>query len=114
MEMHLGMTSSEVNNTGLRGTNEGSKLAGNESLWTDGSLDINADFGISNFAGLPGGIRWASDGSFIDFSESTSYWSSSIDGDYNAWYRTFWHTSPKVIRDKTSHTYGFSVRCIRD
>ena len=38
LEMFLGMSQSEANATGYRGTNEGSKLAGNASLWNNGNL----------------------------------------------------------------------------
>ncbi len=38
LEMALGMSQSEADDAGYRGTNEGSKLAGNAGLWTDGEL----------------------------------------------------------------------------
>jgi uncharacterized protein (TIGR02145 family) len=44
----------------LRGTDEGSKLAGRADLWTDGDLENNAEFGTSGFTALPGGSRYSS------------------------------------------------------
>ena len=41
LEMVLGMSRAEVDGFGPRGTNEGSKLAGNEALWADGNLKSN-------------------------------------------------------------------------
>jgi uncharacterized protein (TIGR02145 family) len=64
LEMYLGMSQSEAEGTGSRGTNEGSKLAGNALLWTDDDLENNAEFGTSSFAGLPSGYRYSSNGSY--------------------------------------------------
>ena len=55
LEMQLGMSQTEVGNTGYRGTNEGSKLAGNASLWPSGDLTSDSEFGTSGFTALPGG-----------------------------------------------------------
>ncbi|MBC8192252.1 MAG: fibronectin type III domain-containing protein, partial [FCB group bacterium] len=64
LEMFLGMSQSEADATGYRGTNEGSKLAGNAGLWTDGSLENNSGFGTSGFTALPGGYRYNGNGYF--------------------------------------------------
>ena len=52
LEIYLGMSESQADSTGWRGTNEGSKLAGNSGLWEDGSLENNAAFGTSTFNAL--------------------------------------------------------------
>jgi len=57
LEMELGMSQSQANSTGYRGTNEGSKLAGNAALWNDGALENDPEFGSSGFDFLPGGYR---------------------------------------------------------
>ncbi len=52
LEMHLGMSESEANNTEWRGTNEGSKLAGNAILWNDGALvndPVFSSSGLTSF-----------------------------------------------------------------
>jgi uncharacterized protein (TIGR02145 family) len=112
LEMALGMSSSEANNTGWRGTDEGSKLAGNEPLWTDGDLDQNANFGSSGFTGLPGGYR-STGGSFGYLADLTAFWSSSENGT-GAWYRSLYYYYTKVSRSYDGKAYGFSVRCVRD
>jgi uncharacterized protein (TIGR02145 family) len=62
LEMYLGMSAEEANGTGDRGTNEGSKLAGNSDLWNDGVLVNNSEFGTSGFNALPAGYRIPSPG----------------------------------------------------
>ena len=112
LEMQLGISSSQANQTGWRGTDEGSKLAGNEPLWNDGNLDSDANFGISGFTGLPGGIRFTS-GSFNYLTHITYFWSSSENGT-NAWYRHLKYNNTKVLRQNHHKAYGFNVRCLRD
>ena len=112
LEMYLGMTSSDANNTGSRGTNEGSKLAGNASLWTNGNLDSNTDFGTSGFTGLPGGDR-STNGSFGYLAHVTYFWSSSENGS-DGWFRHLSYNSARVDRNYIDQAYGFSVRCVRN
>ena len=112
LEKTLGMTQAEADMTGFRGTGQGSQLGGNEPLWTNGSLDQNATFGSSGFAGLPGGARSTS-GSFFDMFDLAYFWSSSESGS-NAWYRRLYFNSPEVDRNTASKSHGFSVRCVQD
>ncbi len=112
MEMHLGMTQAQADATDWRGTYEGSKMAGNEPLWSDGNLDQNANFGSSGFTLLPAGYRYT-DGSFIDRFNRTYLWSSSENGT-NAWFRELDYYYQPVYRNYASKAYGFSVRCIKD
>ena len=112
LEMELGMSQAQANNTGYRGTDQGSQLAGNEPLWTDGNLDQNANFGTSGFAALPSGYRVTS-GSFYGQSSIAYLWSSSESGG-SAWYRYLYYGNPKVLRTVNVKSLGFSVRCVRD
>jgi len=112
LEIQLGMSSSEANNTGWRGTDEGSKLAGNEPLWANGALDQNTNFGISGFTGLPGGFRGTS-GSFYELAGRVNFWSSS-EGGTGAWRRSLIFSGTKVARADDYEVGGFSVRCLRD
>ncbi|MCF7815287.1 MAG: fibronectin type III domain-containing protein, partial [Candidatus Cloacimonetes bacterium] len=57
LEMELGMSETEANDTGYRGTNEGSKLAGRADLWSNGDLENDPQFGSSGFDFVPGGYR---------------------------------------------------------
>jgi len=113
LEMNLGMTQAQTDSTGWRGTDEGSKLAGNEVLWTDGNLDQNTNFGTSGFDALPGGNRRYTDSSFYDLAYSADFWSSSEYGS-TAWYRHLYYYSTKLYQSSYNKAYGFSVRCLRD
>jgi len=86
LEMYLGMSQSEADDYEWRGTNEGSKLAGNSSLWASGDLKNNAAFGESGFVALPGGYRY-DDGSFDGLGYGALFWSSTQTYSNYAWYR---------------------------
>ena len=59
LEIELGMSQSHANYEGFRGTNEGSKLATNRTLWFSDDLIDDFEFGISGFAALPAGLRYS-------------------------------------------------------
>ena len=114
LEMSLGMTQAEADATGWRGTDQGSKLAGNASLWTDGALDQNVNFGTSGFSALPGGYRSFSDGSFNDLGNRGNWWSSTEYAGSNAWHRSLYYNNANVYRNSHNKRDGYSVRCLRD
>jgi len=114
LEMYLGMSQSEADGTGWRGTNEGSKLAGNASLWSNGSLESNAEFGTSGFAGVPSGYRDnANGGSYYDIGLYGYFWSSTEGNSTSAWRRYLTYSNAGVYRINYGKRYGFSVRCVR-
>lgn len=114
LEMALGMSQSEADETGWRGTNEGSKLAGNASLWASGALEYNAEFGTSGFTALPGGCRH-SNGTFDGLGYYAPFWSATEHSSNSAWYRSFHHNGTQVGRSYDHiEEPGFSVRCVRD
>jgi len=113
LEMYLGMSQSESDGTNWRGTNEGSKLAGNAALWIDGVLENNAEFGTSGFTALPGGYR-VNNGNFGNMGYGSCFWSSTAYGSTNAWDRIVeWNTSD-MYRGRYAKLYGHAVRCVRD
>jgi uncharacterized protein (TIGR02145 family) len=114
LEMCLGMSQSEADDTGWRGTNEGSKLAGNASLWASGDLENDPEFGTSNFTALPGGYRYSHSGYFGYQGYTASFWSSTEHTSSYAWYRGLDYSSSDVGRYSGVKHYGFSVRCVRD
>ncbi len=113
LEMFLGMTQAQADDTGWRGTNEGSKLAGNASLWYNGDLENNSEFGTSGFSALPGGYR-SHNGNFYYIGYDATFWSSSESNSYYAWYRKLYYEYSEVYRYIYSKKDGFSVRCVRD
>jgi uncharacterized protein (TIGR02145 family) len=113
LEMSLGMTQAEADDTGFRGTNEGSKLAGNAGLWAEGKLVNDEDFGTSGFTALPGGYR-NDDGNFDLIGLIGGWWSATEGYSSYAWSRFAVYNDSDVSRDNNNKENGFSVRCLRD
>ena len=113
LEMYLGMSQSEADNAGYRGTNEGSKLAGNASLWVEGSLTAVTVFGTSYFFALPGGYRFLN-GQFTNLGYYAYFWTATEFEDGYAWYRSLSYEFSVVRRTHISKKLGFSVRLVSD
>lgn len=121
LEMYLGMSQHEADMFSFRGSNEGSKLAGESSLW-DGPivnenerLIDNADFGTSCFNALPGGYRTAySNGLFSQSEDIAEFWCATESGDTLALIRLLHYYNTSVYRFTSSKKSGASVRCIKD
>jgi uncharacterized protein (TIGR02145 family) len=103
LEMALGMTSSQVNSTGGRGTDQGTQLK--TSSW--------GGTNSSGFSALPGGYRNDDGGNFSSQGYYGYWWSSSPYG-ADAWYRHLYSGYSNVSRNYDGARYGFSVRCVRD
>ena len=113
LEMALGMTQAQADATGFRGTDQGSQLAGNETLWSDGLLDQNGVFGSSGFDALPAGLF--SPGGTFNLSTYAYFWTSSeIGTGANARNRELYRDDPQIFRVAGSKSKGFSVRCVQD
>lgn len=111
MEMYLGMSQIQADNTGWRGTDEGGKMK--ETGYTHWLSPNTGAANSSGFTGLPGGYRNA-DGSFYPLGES-SYWWSATEIDVNtAWYRAPYYNRNEVYRGHYYRDYAYSVRCLRD
>ena len=113
LEKALGMSQSEADDEGWRGTNEGSKMADNADLWFDGDLENNGAFGESGFSALPGGFR-SSNGSFNYLGYVAYFWSATEDGTNFTWSRNLSSDDSEVNRFSYDKPYGFSVRLVRD
>jgi uncharacterized protein (TIGR02145 family) len=114
LEMYLGMSQADADIEGWRGTHESSKLAGNASLWNDGILKNDSEFGISGFDGLPGGFRHWSAGGFGNIGNHSYYWCATEFNSNNAWSRLLSYNSLMVARLNNGKIRGFSIRCIKD
>jgi len=112
LEIELGMSQSEADNSGSRGTNEGSKMAGNADLWYNGALENDPEFNTSGLMLLPAGYR-NTDGSFDDQNSHTILWTSGVYSTY-AWRRNLSYEDTDVYRSYYNKAYGFSVRCVKD
>ncbi len=112
LEQELNMSPADVNAWGIRGTDQGSQLGGNENLWTDGALDQDPAFGTSGFSVLPAGLLNFNYGGSSVYS---SFWTSSTFNDPSeAWNRQLFHNNSGINRG-WYYTYSSnSVRCIQD
>ena len=108
MEMALGMSESEANSLGYRGTDQGTQMKTTYG-WNGGGNGTNS----SGFSGLPGGHRSSSSGNFYSAGYSGNWWSSSPSGS-DAWHRSLNDFGENVYRYSNDQRYGFSVRCVRD
>lgn len=108
LEMYLGMSQSDANDDGFRGTYEGNKLKAT-SGWNSGGNGTNS----SGFSALPGGYRYGN-GSFYAVGNGGYLWSSSEFNSDNAWYRQLHYASSGILRYNDYKPYGLSVRCVKD
>jgi uncharacterized protein (TIGR02145 family) len=111
LEMYLGMSETDVNSTGWRGTVEGGKLKeAGTTHWADPNAGANNE---SGFTALPGGNCYI-DGSFYNVRNYGSWWSSTEYDTNFAWRRYLYYGTSNVYRDYNYKIMGYSVRCLRD
>jgi len=109
LETYLGMSETEADAIGWRGTDEGGKLK--ESGTTHWESPNTGATNESGFSALPGGLR----GGIYDSKVIYAYfWSSTEDGSPYALSRALYYSYIKVHRIHFGRFYGFSVRCIKD
>jgi uncharacterized protein (TIGR02145 family) len=113
LEMSLGMSQEDADNTGVRGTNQGSQLADNSDLWESGSLETNGAFGSSGFAALPCG-QCDPDGQFGFLGFRGYFWNISDLGGSIAWARVLDCYEPNIQRIQRGKRSGLAVRCVKD
>lgn len=111
LEMYLGMSETDVNSTGWRGTVEGGKLKeAGTTHWADPNAGANNE---SGFTALPGGYR-NNYGYFDGISYYGNWWSSTESHTDTAWFRSLGYFGSNVYRSDYRKSLGFSVRCLRD
>ena len=110
LEMFLGMSQSEADDTGWRGTDEGGKLKETGTThWFSPNTGATNSIG---FSALAGGVRFPMD-IFSGLFEFGIWWSSTeLSG--SAWVRGLDHDSSQVDRESHSKADGCSVRCLKD
>ena len=109
LEMYLGMSRSDADNEGWRGTDEGSKLKA-ASGWYNNGNGTNE----SGLKALPGGYRDYSDGTVSGLGYSGLWWSSTENSAALAWRRALSYLRSDVYRKGTNKQYGISLRCVKD
>lgn len=109
LEMHLGMSQSEADDTGWRGTDEGKKLKSTSGWSSNGNGTDEV-----GFSALPGGHRYIY-GYFGNLLGNAGYWwSASESGSGAEWTRHLYYNNDEVVRYSYSKAFGFSVRCLKD
>jgi uncharacterized protein (TIGR02145 family) len=107
LEMELGMSESEANEGGYRGTDQGAQMKSSpeDSPFWNGT-------NTSGFSGLAGGYRNLN-GDCMFESSSGYFWSASPNETYG-WFRGLYFWTTEVSRNSNDKRYGLSARCIKD
>lgn len=114
LEMYLGMSRSEADASGLRGTrgtDEGGKLkAMGTDYWNSPNLGATNS---SGFSALPGGYLKLY-GPFQGMNSYSYFWSATGENTDLAWYRVLEYDASHITRSYSYKVQGFSVRCVKD
>ncbi len=113
METHLGMSQSQADETGFRGTDEGGKMkeVGTTHWYSPNTGASNS----SGFKALPGGSRVGEHSSSLGY--HGNYWSSSEFPEFSGthgWYRYLRYDNDQVYRYGNLKKEGLSVRCLKN
>ena len=112
MEMHLGMTQSQANSAGYRGTDEGGKMK--EAGLAQWNSPNTGATNSSGFTALPGGVRMNDYGFFDDIRTYGFWWTSSTYSSTDPWFRVLYSKYSFIFRYFDDENYGFSVRCVKN
>ncbi len=114
MEKVLGMSATEADKSGWRGTHEGEKIkkespegwSSYEAIWATNESGFNALGGncrvFNGEAGQPYGFK------------QTGFWWTNSYTDSVAVYRYLDYKNANIFRGVCSRNYGFSIRCVKD
>jgi len=111
LEMYLGMSQSDADAIGFRGTDEGGKLkeAGTTN-WDSPNTGATNQY---CFTALPGGNR-NDGGDFGSMLYDGYFWSSTESSSGYALWRGLNYSNSGISRTSNSEQFGFSVRCVKD
>ncbi len=110
LEISLGMSLSDANADGWRGTDEGGKLKETGTAhWDSPNTGATNE---SGFTALPGGYRYAS--GFYNMGGETDFWSTAVYDGISAWFHSLDSDGSQVFRSIGTMVNGYSVRCVRD
>ena len=110
LEGYLGMSSSELDKFGRRGTGSvGNKLKeGGDVHWLSPSSGPNMGTNESGFTALPGGVRYLDNGAFWHLKGEGFWWGAK------GYMRFLTYDYSGVTRNIFYERNGLSVRCIKD
>jgi uncharacterized protein (TIGR02145 family) len=107
LEMALGMTQAQADDTDWRETDQGTQMKSTIGWYNNNGTNT------SGFSALPGGYLYGS-GSFSGIRDYGRWWGSTESSSDYAWGRRLLHDRSSVFRDVHAKRCGFSVRCVRD
>ncbi len=92
----------------------GEKAAGtklkSQVLWKEPLIGTGNSTG---FTAIPSGFR-SSSGRYALLGSNSSFWTSTENNAWSAWYREIFNSYSAVYRISNSKTQGFAVRCVKD
>lgn len=111
LEIYIGMTQAEADETGFRGIDEGGKLKEEGTThWEAPNIGATNETG---FTGLPGGYL-NKYGSFGYMGKEVYWWSSTAQSDTDGWERGLVTNASTIDRIGSKKIDGFYIRCIKD
>lgn len=108
LEMELGMSQSEADDDGWRGTNQGEETKSSNGWYNNGN-GTNS----SGFNALPSGFR-GTNGLFNVLGQHNYWWLFTEIYSSHAWHRHLAYDRDQIYRGYSNKAYGNSVRCLRD
>ena len=111
LEIYLGMSQTEADNTGWRGTDEGGKMKDTGTdYWNSPNTGATNS---SGFTAMPVGYRLI-EGDYLNLGIYAIYWSCTEGNDTHAWYRHLINDKAKSGTNFYDKRAGLAVRCVRD
>ena len=111
LEMYLGMSQSEADTSGWRGTDEGGKLKeAGFTHWSDPNAGANNE---SGFTALPAGCRSSGLLTYVSQGNYARFWSTTENGK-NVMAHEITAFRSTINRGTKNKGNGMSIRCVRD
>ena len=113
LEMYLGMTQTEADKEGYRGTDEGGKFKHPwEEYWSNPNRGATNS---SGFTALPGGYMFGDPSMYFWVQNfGGMWWTSTQEDEGEAWSRILSYLVSTVSRESERKMWGYSVRCLRN
>ena len=114
LEVYLGLTEREADQTYWRGTTEGLVLREpGDNHWNSGRSGFIPGTNESGFSALPGGSRQY-DEFFSKITMRANFWTATESIDSYAWQRRLYYNYARIHRYDDYKSRGYSVRCLKD
>lgn len=108
LEKEIGIEEKHLDHGSGRGIDQAKFLKTQIGWGGDGIGGINS----TGFSAIPGGGYYK--GSFGELGWNGYWWSSTLETETEAWYRTLVNYGNRIVRFSVNNSFGYSVRCLRD